>query len=147
MIARTDRAGAGSIDDKPLWSPSGQYVLLPTYGTPSGPYLVRAAVDGSSSAGIGYDPGLAQEEWYDAPPFSAFWVSDTGLLASVSLLAENAGLGGPTDLVLFRLNEARDTIVAGETLGDGTLIGWDVPGQSVWVQREDGMHSIPLPEV
>ena len=72
MLSDVDRAGSGSIEDKPAWSPSGQHVLLPTYGTTGGPGLLRSALDGSDTVTLQFDPSLAEEEWYQAEPFSPF---------------------------------------------------------------------------
>src|SRR5690606_5400940 len=58
MIADADRAGAGSLGDRPEWSPNGQYVLLQTSATTGGPGLVRAAVEGGNSVILGFDPAL-----------------------------------------------------------------------------------------
>lgn len=145
MLTDTDRAGAGSIDDKPVWSPAGQSVLLPTYGTTGGPGLVRAAAAGSNSVALGFDPSLASEEWYEAEPFSPFWVSETQFIASASLASSNAQLGGVAGLIFYQLNDTLDTIIDGAVIGQGVVIGWDVPGASVWVQTENGVESIPLP--
>jgi hypothetical protein len=147
LIADADRAGAGSIDDKPVWSPSGQYVLLPTYGTTGGPGLVRAAADGSGSVPIGFDPSLSGEEWYEAEPFTPFWVSERQFIGQASVGDANVQMGGPATLILYQLNETLDTIVAGETLSEGMVIGWNVPGSSVWVQDGVEMVSIPLPSL
>jgi hypothetical protein len=54
-------------------------------------------------------------------------------------------MGGPISLLFVQLNAALGTIVAGEVIGEGTLIGWDVPGHSVWIQTPEGMNSVPLP--
>jgi hypothetical protein len=107
--------------------------------------MVRAAADGSSSVALGFDPSLANEEWYEAEPFSPFWVSDTQFIATASLDSSNVQLGGVGGLILYQLNDTLDTIVDGTVIGRGLLIGWDVPGSSVWVQTENGMESIPLP--
>ena len=146
MLTDTDRAGAGGIEDKPVWSPAGQSVLLPTYGTTASPGLIRAAADGSNSVALGFDSSLANEAWYEAEPFSPFWITETQFIASASLDGSNAQMGGDTSLILYQLNESLDTIVDGAVIKQGNLLGWDVPGASIWVQTEVGeMESIPLP--
>jgi heat shock protein HslJ len=148
LIADIDRAGSGSIDDKPVWSPSGQYVLLSTYGTPSQQGLVRAAADGSGSVTLGFDPALADEEWYEIEPFVPFWLDDSHFIAQAWLGGANAPMGGPSTLILYRLNEALDTIIDGEMMIRGAVIDWDVPGSSIWVQTEEGdIVSVPLPAI
>jgi hypothetical protein len=147
LVSDVDRAGAGSIDDKPVWSPSGQHLLLPTYGTTGGPGLIRAAADGSGSVALGFDPALAGEEWYQAEPFNPMWISETQIIALASVAGANAQLGGDSQVMLYQLNESLDTIIDGEKLGEGIVIGWDVPGTSLWVQTGADMHSVPLPSL
>jgi heat shock protein HslJ len=147
MVADVDRAGAGSIDDKPIWSPSGQYLLLPTYGTAAGQSLVRAAADGSGSVSIGFDPSLSGEEWYGAASFSPIWISETQILGLAAVGEANVQLGASAHIMLYQLNEALDTIIGAEKLGEGVVVGWDIPGSSVWVQTAEGMQSIPLPQL
>jgi hypothetical protein len=57
-------------------------------------------------------------------------------------------MGGDTALVLYQLNENVDTIVAGQLLAEqGILVGWDVPGSSIWIQVGIEMQSVPLPSL
>ena len=145
MIADADRAGAGGIGDQPVWSPSGQYVLLPTYGTTAGGGMVRALVDGSSTVTLQFDPALAAEDWFESAMYNPLSVTDTEFLASAGVGGANAQLGEPSNVILYQLNETFDTIMNGDVIAQGELIGWDVAGQSVWIQTESGMQSFPLP--
>ena len=147
MLADADRAGAGSLGDRPEWSPDGQYVLLQTSATTGGPGLVRAAVAGNNSVILGFDPALSAEPWYQAEPFDPMWISDTQLIGSAFIRGVNQPMGGPTSLLLYQLNDTLDTIVDGAIITEeASLVGWDVPGVSVWVKTPDGtMQSLPLP--
>lgn len=144
MLADADRAGSGSIEDKPVWSPSGQYMLLPTFGTTAGPGLLRIAADGSEAMALQFDPALSGEEWYGTEPFNPYWIDETQFIASA--FGPNGMQGGDSALVLYQLNDALDTIVAGEVITDqGSFVAVDVPGSSVWVQVGTEMRSVPLP--
>ena len=145
MIADADRAGTGSIDDKPVWSPASQYVLLPTYGNMPAPGLVSAAVDGSGAMMLDFAAELADEAWYQTMLSKPFWIFDTQILAAAAPGSMNLQAGGELSVYLFELNDTADTIVAGALISDGTLVGWDVPGESIWVQVGMEMQSVPLP--
>jgi hypothetical protein len=54
---------------------------------------------------------------------------------------------GPQPVMLSQLNESYDTIIDGALIGEGTLVDWYVPGESVWIWTSDGMQSMPLPEL
>jgi hypothetical protein len=144
-ISDADRAGAGDIADKPVWSPSGSHVFLPTAATTGGPGMVRAAADGSNTVILGFDSSLSEEAWYQAEPFSPMWISETQFIASAFVPGMSGPMGGPTNLVLYQLDDTLDTIMAGAILGEGMLIGWDVPGESIWMLGAEGMESVPLP--
>jgi hypothetical protein len=145
LISDADRAGAGSIGDQPVWSPSGQYLLLPTYGTTAGGGIVRAMTDGSGSVTLRVDPSLSAEVWFESDPYNPFPVTDTEFLASAAVGGQDAQMGGPSEVILFQLNNTFDTIIGGKPIAQGELIGWNVPGYSVWIQTEEGMQSFPLP--
>lgn len=145
LISDADRAGAGSLYDKPVWSPSGQHIFMPTYGTTGGPGLLQVAADGSGSAALQFDPALAEEAWYQAEPFDPIWVSDTQIIALTSLEGANVQMGGDASLVLYQLNDTLDTILDGEVIGQGAFAGWNVPGEFIWVQVGVEMQSVPLP--
>lgn len=109
------------------------------------PKLVHAAADGSGATALQFDPSLSAEEWYQAAPFIPFWVSETQIIASANLGGQNAQMGGMPTLMFYQLNESLDTIIKGAVIGEGQLIGWDVPGSSVWLQPGPELQSVPLP--
>lgn len=145
MIADADRAGTGSIDDKPVWSPSSHYVLLPTYGNLPAPGLVRAAVDGRGSKMLDFAAELADEAWYQTMLSKPFWISDTHILAEAAPGSMNQQVGGELSIFLLELNDTADMVIAGALISSGTFVGWDVPGESIWVQMGMEMQSVPLP--
>lgn len=145
MIADADRAGAGSIDDKPVWSPAGKNVLLPTYGTMAAPGLVRAAVDGSGAVTLDFDTALATEDWYKTMLANPVWLTETEIIVSAARGSMNQQLGGELTLFLLQLNDTADTIIAGTPISTGIYVGANIPSESIWVQVGTEMQSIPLP--
>jgi dipeptidyl aminopeptidase/acylaminoacyl peptidase len=144
MLTDVDRAGTGSLEDKPVWSPSGEHVLLPTYGMSENADMLRAAADGSDTVPLQFDPSLSGKAGYEMTPFSAMWVEDTKVIGTALLHGPDSPMGGEPTVLLYELNKTLDTVVAGRILAEGVLIGWDVPGTSVWVQVGSEMQSIPL---
>jgi hypothetical protein len=149
MLSDFDRAGTGSIEDKPIWSPDGEYVLLSTWGVGPHPELLRATVDhpleGSETIPIAFDSSLSGEEWYGAVPYSALWIEETKVLGNALLYGPESPMGGEPVVILYEFNETLDKIVAGAIVVEGLMVGWDVPGTSIWVQVEADMQSVPLP--
>lgn len=145
MISDVDRAGSGSIEDKPIWSPSGEHLLLPTHGIAENPDLLRAAVDGSDTVTLEFDPALSDEAWYDRALYNGVWIDETTVVGTVFLFGPDSPMGGVPTVILYQLNEALDTIVAGETITEGMLVDQDHSGTSVWVQVDAEMQNIPLP--
>jgi heat shock protein HslJ len=144
QIADVDRAGTGSLEDRPVWSPAGDQVIIPVTGHAENLGLWRAAVDGSSTGRIAFDPALATEGWYDVVPSNLLWFDQTHLVGTAFLIGPEAALGGEPHVIRYELDEAQETIIGGEIVAEGLLIGWDQPGTSVWVQFEETMESVPL---
>jgi heat shock protein HslJ len=156
MLSDIDRAGSGSIEDKPIWSPTGEYVLLSTWGVDPDPELLRATVDnsgvdnseeGSDTIPLEFDRSLSGEEWYEMVTYSAFWFEETKIVGNALLYGPGSPMGGEPTVILYELNETFDTIAAGAIIAEGQLVGWDVPGASVWVQVETEMQNVLLPEL
>ena len=61
--------------------------------------------------------------------------------------ASRGELGGPTPLVVYELDLERSMLQGGILVAYiGALVGWDVPGQSVWVTSFEGVpERIRLP--
>ncbi|MCC6456703.1 MAG: META domain-containing protein [Caldilineaceae bacterium] len=149
MLSDFDRAGTGSIEDKPVWSPDGSHILLSTFGVQPEPELLRATVDQSledrETIPLAFDSSLSDEEWYGAVPHSALWIEETKILGNALLYGQESPMGGEPVVILYELNETLDTIVSGAIVAEGVMVGWDVPGSSIWVQVEADMQSVPLP--
>jgi heat shock protein HslJ len=143
-IASVDRAGTGGLEDRPVWSPAGDQVILPVIGHAENLGLWRGAVDASSAGRIEFDPALAAEGWYNVVPSNLLWIDSTHLVGTAYLMGPEAALGGEPHVIRYELDAGLGTVVGGEILAEGLLVGWDQPGASVWVQFEEAMQSVPL---
>lgn len=144
-IADVDRAGTGGIDDRPTWSPTGDYVILPLTGLGAGNGLVRAAIDGSGATALTFDSALADEAWYEFLPTNLIWAESTQLIGMAFIAGPDIPLGGEPYVIHYQLNDNLDTIIDGAVIVAGVLIGWDVPGESVWVLIDEQVQSVALP--
>lgn len=143
-IADVDRAGQGGIDEKPVWSPTGETILLPVNVPAVGNRLLRAAVDGSGAVLLEFDPALADEQWYQFVPTNLIWATPTQFLGTAFITTSHGPMGGDPHVVRYQLNDDLDTIVDGAIVAEGMLLGWAVPGESVWVQMEDTLQRVDL---
>lgn len=140
MVSSADRHAAGSIEDRPMWSPDETRLALPNYGFAPG-NLVIAAADGSLDTTLGFTAEVAADPVLGSFPSAVLWHPDGKQLAGASNYAE--GMGGPWALVLYRLADDGHTVVSGARLGTGfTLIDWNVPGQSVYVVDENNQVAL-----
>ena len=107
--------------------------------------MVSAAADGSNTAMLSFDPSLAGEDWYETEPYNGIWVEKNEVIGTAMLSGPERAMGGEPSVVLYELNDALDTVMDGTVISEGQLVGWDVPGNSVWVQVGAEMQSVPLP--
>lgn len=149
QLSDIDKAGAGSIDDKPIWSPDSQSVFFSTWGTApeeGGKRLIVAAVDGSDTHDIEIDPELAGEWW-----------AEGGISSLLVYPAQNRFVGltagskepfGPSSILVFELDPGWHTIQkASEVDEAAALIDWGVIGESVWALEPGGeVLRLELPE-
>jgi dipeptidyl aminopeptidase/acylaminoacyl peptidase len=145
QVSTIDKAGTGSIDDRPMWSPDETYLLMNLQREEGMRGLYRILTDGTSTVEVGFHPALADELWYEAQPFHILWLDRTHFLGTPFVYTANAALGGEPLVVRYQLNEELDTIVAGTLIAEGSLVGWNLSGQSVWVQDSEGVQIVPLP--
>jgi hypothetical protein len=143
-LSDTDRGGWGSITDEIVWSWDSEHVLLPVQDQ-----LLRAAADGSSSAFLTIDERFADEPWYLGQFQKMLWLPDgQRFVATVNFGGPGVGPVGTSTLVL-ELDALLETVVAAATVtADGGLLGWDVPGESVWINPYETPGppvSLPLP--
>lgn len=137
-VSDSDAQGYGSVSDQPLWSPDSAWVVMPLWAT-SDPILSLAHADGSGSLDLAIDPAHAAEWWATAAIPNFLWYPDRDRLVAAPA-ASQAEMGGPSPLVVYDLDLDRGLLENGQLLAEvNALIGWDVPGRSVWILSMDGI--------
>ena len=144
-VSDSDPQGYGSVSDQPLWSPDSAWVTMPLWATPD-PRLSLAHADGSGTLDLTIDPANAGEWWATAAIPSFLWYPDRDRLVAAPA-ASQAQMGGPSPLVVYDLDLDRGLLESGQLLAEiNALIGWDVPGRSVWILSLDGVpERVTLP--
>jgi len=137
MLSDVDKSGTGSIDDRPAWTPDGEYVVLSHWGGPTPPRIVMARADGSASWDLALDESLSSNWWYTPSISGMLWFP--GETQVLGLPAASLEMGGPPPLILFTLDMATHTLGGGTQLGTvNAFVDWDVPGESFWVLTAEG---------
>jgi Tol biopolymer transport system component len=135
-LSDADKGGAGSISDRPVWSPDSQEVIFSLWGGAE-TRLILARADGSQVFDLGVDPSAADVWWSGLQIPDLLWYPDGDqvLVSSSATNPDNGagGMGGTTALVAYRLDRANHRLAEGRLVGDSMgLIDWDVPGKSIW---------------
>jgi len=145
-VSSADKSGTGSIDDQPFWSPDGETVLLPLWSGPETSRLVLARSDGGGEVDLAIDPAYASNWWYTLTIPRFLWHPDGEHLVALPAVSHDE-MGGPSPLVLYRLDRVTNTLTDAAMFGEAaTLIAWNVPGESVWVMSANGaVESLSLP--
>lgn len=142
-INTIDRSGGGSVDDRPIWSADGEYILLSMLGIigPSG--MLHVNSDGSGSAMLSYSDAVPENLRPHLLSEDTLWHPDNNhLIAYLSTGEMNAP--GNHYVVLYDIdNEARQITAATILATNVRLAGWDRPGQSIWVGPLIGDSSLP----
>ena len=135
MVSSADRHGAGSIDDRPIWTIDGSLLAMPNYGF-APPTLVIAAADGSLDANLSYAPDVTDDPTVGSAPTAVLWHPDGQHLVAITNYSES--MGGPSPVFLFELGADRHTVVSATPLGLGIgLVDWNVPGHSFFILDEN----------
>jgi hypothetical protein len=140
QISSSDRHGAGSVDDQPIWSGDESRLALPNYGF-APPTLIVAAIDASFEADLAYAPEVAANPAIGTAPTDVLWHPDKQHLVAVTNYSNE--MGGPSPVFLYELAPDGRTVIAATQLGTGlSLIDWDVPGVSFFYLNESGQVSL-----
>lgn len=145
-LSDVDKSGTGSISDFPYWSSDGTQVILSHYGGPGEARIVLAHADGSETHMLGLISDTGEVRTDVMIPYF-LWDPDGEHVYATSADAGGEGaMGGPAPLIRYRIDRTTSTLVEQETIGNFFLVvGWAVPGYSLWVQDEAGMHEFVLP--
>ncbi len=142
-LSDVDRSPYGSVADTPVWSPDGDWVAL-WYSNagddPAAPPDMRislARADGSGARDLRLESTAGTEWWATMPPNAFLWSPDGGsILAAVVVEPTEEA---PVGLVSWDIDTAAATLGSARAHADiDAIIGWDVPGQSVWVRPRGG---------
>jgi Tol biopolymer transport system component len=132
QLSDVDRAGAGTLSERPIWSPNGSQILLPVHQEGAGTYWLRAAADGSQTTFLAFAPHLQQQLDRRTLDPNVLWHPNLVNLVAQAVPAPLSGL--PTETLLFELDPALGEVLAADIVhtGEGELLGWDVPGWTIW---------------
>ncbi len=130
MISDADRHGAGSIEDRPIWTSDATRLALPNYGFAPGA-LVLASADGSSHGSLSFAGDLAADPAVANVPVSVLWHPDGAHLLGVANFSET--MGGPSPIYRYALGTDGTTAIAATRIGEGySLIDWHIPGMAFY---------------
>ena len=144
-ISEADRAGMGSISDRPIWSPDGSQILLPVTGESIPFRFLRAAVDGSSEAYLAISPSVAQDMGRSSLGTNLFWHPDNRHL--IGQVFPDLFSSEPRRVFSFELDPSLEQMVSAGLIyeGEGELLGWAEPGVSIWIRRQvNDLILVPL---
>ncbi len=146
LIADVDKQGSGNILDQPYWSPDSQEVILSHWGGPHEPRLILAMANGSGAFDLSLDEALTDEWWATIALTYILWDVDGNHLLTLAD-ETSSDMDGLCPLVYYRLNRDTRSLTEGELLAQvPVMIGWAVPGDSVWVYSFGGeVTQIELP--
>lgn len=137
-VSDVDKAGYGGTADQPYWSPDSRQIVFPVFNGPDVSRLILADADGTKSIDLKIDPALSSTGWATPDMAPILWHPD-GIHWLVQSAASQGGMGGPSPLVAYRLDQAKGLLTDGKLLSEvGALIDWDEPGKSVWVTNIEG---------
>jgi hypothetical protein len=137
-IASVDRGGMGSISDLPLWSPNGDYILLPVSSPDTPTHWVLIKTDGSFEAPVQFGPDVPEEFRRGDFAFS-LWLPDSQRV----LINQLQGQVGPpnaqeTGVASLDLTNGQITEITPVSFGAASPLMWIDPGKSAWQMTDNG---------
>lgn len=132
---KLDQEPLGLGEDQPVWSPDGRWVAVQD-GEGTDYRISLARVDGTGATDLQLAPSLATEPWATTCLSELLWSPD----GTERLIGESCSAQGREghDLLVYQIDPENATLTSGQRVATiGRLIGWDVPGYSVWVYPSD----------
>lgn len=136
-VSDVDRGQSGSVTDQPVWSPDGRWVAMWYQGELGSSGVVVAAADGSGAGELTIED--SGEWWASEVPRGFLWHPDGGRIVAMPWVVEEPGeenAEAPFPLVEWDIDPASTVLTNGRLVAEVFgLLGWDVPGESVWVRN------------
>jgi hypothetical protein len=145
IISEVDRAGRGSVADRPIWSPDGTQILLPVAGETLPHRFLRASVDGSSAAYLEISPSVEGQMAGGTLGGIILWHPDNRRL--VGQVFPDVFGPEPRRIFSFELDPSLGQMVSAGLIfeGEGELVGWAEPGESIWIRSQSNeLALVPL---
>jgi hypothetical protein len=146
QLSAADRAGAGALSERPIWSPDGSQVILPIPQEGAATRWLRASADGNGASFLIFTPHFQQALSRRALEANLLWHPNLIYLVAQAVPLPLSGL--PSEILLLELDPALEQVLGAEVIhtGEGELLGWDVPGWTIWFRPlEDEPQRINLP--
>ncbi|MBN1264179.1 MAG: hypothetical protein JXA25_01710 [Anaerolineales bacterium] len=132
-ISDIDREGGGSISDQPHWSPDDSTILLPMIRQEGNIATLVAAADGSGSADLTFDPAIEEDLISYPLPNTLIWYPE-GFQFLVEMYTGDMMVSGDWLLIKYTLDADQANISSAEIVAkDVHLVGWEIPGETVWL--------------
>jgi hypothetical protein len=153
-IASADRQGMGSISDLPIWSPNGQYILLPVSGPDTPTHWVLIKTDGSFEAPLQFGPNVPEEFLQGDFAFS-LWLPDSQRVL-INQIQGQIGPPNAQEIGVASLDFATGQIteITPVSFGAAYPLLWKNLGKVAWLWTDAGEleqldleHPQPLPEL
>jgi len=137
-IGSADRMGMGSISDLPLWSPDGQYLLLPISNLDIPMRWTLIKTDGSSEMPVKSAPEFQKALGAFDIVFT-LWLPDNRQVLGYQIQGQDGQPNGQETFVIA-LDPVTGQISGVKPVGLGSILPlmWEVPGHSAWIMTDTG---------
>ncbi len=144
QISDLDRGGTGGLEEKPVWTPNQDAFYMNFQRSEELNGLFRFDLDAAETK-VTFDPALAEQPWYTFAPMLGVWLSPTEVLGTANIYSDITPMGGQPTVIRYTLDESGTVITESSLVVEGILLGWNVPGESVWVLADPNPRVVALP--
>jgi len=137
-IGSVDRMGMGSIGDLPLWSPDGQYILLPVSSPDTPVRWTLIKTDGSAELPVQPRPDVV--DWFNHMDYAfSLWLPDSQHVLGYHIQGQVGPPNGQeTFIAAMDLSSGQVTTVKQVDFGSSFPIMWEKPGHIAWMMTDAG---------